>query len=222
MTLFEQQSSYNPNMPLRGFLYFAQLLGVWLKENGLLSKLYGSTLIKLPNPNYIVFYNGMRDSPDMEEMNLSKAFEVPDNSGRYKWTAQVYNINAGHNEELLNACKPLKDYSDFINKVKEKLRNGKKIKEAVTQAVDWAIEQDLLDGYFKRKKSEVIEMALTEFDELEFAKMVREEGEAEGIKKGEERMVCKLVADGSLKLENGAKHLGISVEALQKLIEQND
>lgn len=219
MTLFEQQSSYNPNMPLRGFLYFAQLLGAWLEETGSLSKIYGTTLVSLPNPNYIVFYNGTKDTPDKEDMKLSDAFESTDKTGRYEWTAQVYNINAGHNEELLNVCRPLRDYSDFVNKVKENLRNGKKTKEAVTQAVDWAIEQNLLDGYFKRKGSEVIQMALTEFNELEYTKMVRDEGEAkgkaEGVKEGGNLKVYELVSKSLLSPEDGANNLHITINELK-------
>ena len=55
LNLYEHQSSYNPNMPLRGFLYFADLYREIIKDN---EKIYSPQLVRIPNPKYIVFYNG--------------------------------------------------------------------------------------------------------------------------------------------------------------------
>ena len=79
MNLYEQQSSYNPNMPLRGLMYFAQLYQMNLSARGL--DLFGSKLVKIPSPSFVVFYNGDKELPDVSEQRLSDAFE-PAGSGR--------------------------------------------------------------------------------------------------------------------------------------------
>ena len=57
MTLFEQQSTFNPNMPLRGLMYFAQLYQMHLSRQG--KTLFRTSLVKIPNPKFIVFYNSL-------------------------------------------------------------------------------------------------------------------------------------------------------------------
>lgn len=59
MNLYEHQSTFNPNMPIRGFEYFAELYSTYMEQNHL--DVYGSTQVKLPTPQYIVFYNGTKD-----------------------------------------------------------------------------------------------------------------------------------------------------------------
>lgn len=106
LSLYEQQSSYNPNMPLRGLMYFSALYRQFLSRQG--TDLYSSSLVKIPSPRYVVFYNGLRELPDVSKLRLSDAFEIPNESGEFEWTATVYNVNAGaefrHYGELRSAC----------------------------------------------------------------------------------------------------------------------
>ncbi|MCR5612994.1 hypothetical protein [Treponema sp.] len=85
MTLYEQQSTYKPNLPLRGLMYFAQAYQIYLSKLGKI--LHRSSIVKIPNPRFIVFYNGSREVPDKVELKLSDAFEKTDNSGNFEWTA---------------------------------------------------------------------------------------------------------------------------------------
>ena len=105
INLWEQQSSYNPNMPLRGLLYFSKLYNSHVERNRL--NLYGTRLVKLPTPKYVVLYNGTEDRPEVEKLRLSDAFIHDDNSGEFQWTATVLNINPGKNDDLLKACPAL-------------------------------------------------------------------------------------------------------------------
>ncbi|MBQ8013387.1 MAG: hypothetical protein IJ257_03180, partial [Treponema sp.] len=61
MNLFEHQSTVNPNMPLRGRMYFGQLYQNEVKRRK--KNIYGGSLIKIPSPRFIVFYNGERSLP---------------------------------------------------------------------------------------------------------------------------------------------------------------
>lgn len=108
MTLTEHQSTFNPNMPLRGLMYFGRLYDKYMKQQGL--NLYSRTLLKIPTPKYFVLYNGDDDKPDRIELKLSDAFIREVEEGTFEWTATMLNINYGHNTELLDACRTLKAY----------------------------------------------------------------------------------------------------------------
>ena len=96
LALFEQQSSWNPNMPLRGLLYFAAEYAGWLARHK--KDVHSGGLVKIPAPNYYVLYNGTTERKEREELRLSDAFEKP--AEGYEWTAHVVNVNAGHNTAI--------------------------------------------------------------------------------------------------------------------------
>ena len=76
LNLYEHQSSVNPNMPVRGLIYFAELYKGYIEQNNLL--IYNERLVKLPFPRYVVFYNGTEDEPEEQELRLSDSFvQVP-------------------------------------------------------------------------------------------------------------------------------------------------
>ena len=90
INLFEQQSSYNPNMPLRGLIYFSQLYQTYLAEND--KSLLSTLPVKIPTPRFVVFYNGDREIDDTEELKLSDSFMNYSTDGKFEWTATVINI----------------------------------------------------------------------------------------------------------------------------------
>ena len=162
LNLYEQQSSYNPNMPLRGLMYFAELYQKHLTRQD--RDLFTTALVKIPTPNFVVFYNGSRDMPDVTKLRLSEAFEVPENSGDFEWTATMLNINSGRNKTLLQKCKPLYHYSCYVDRVKSNVRSGMTKEKAVSEAVNFAIRNDFLDGYFKiQKKQDELKIAFAIF-----------------------------------------------------------
>ena len=63
LNLYEHQSTVNPNMPLRGLLYFTNMLKAYVEEKK--CNIYGSKLVQLPVPRYLVFYNGSDSMPDV-------------------------------------------------------------------------------------------------------------------------------------------------------------
>ena len=185
MNLFEQQSTFNPNMPLRGLMYFAQLYQKNLSERD--EDLFGTRLVKIPAPCFIVFYNGGdKKLPDVTEQKLSDAFEPAGSTPGFEWTAKVINIGGNHNETLQKKCKSLYDYCSYVNHVKQNLKSMTK-EEAVEEALDYAIHENLLDGYFKRQKMEVLNMSLTEFDQEQYDRNRRREGYLDGEEAGFQR-----------------------------------
>ncbi|WP_455951025.1 hypothetical protein [Eubacterium sp.] len=117
MALYEHQSTWNPNMPLRGFLYFADLYNKYVSTGSL--GIYREKLVKLPTPQYYVFYNGSANMPDRQLLRLSDAFMEPPRQGEFEWTATVLNINYGHNKKLLSNCKTLSEYAILIKTINE-------------------------------------------------------------------------------------------------------
>ena len=209
MTLFEHQRTTNPNMPLRGFLYFSQLYHKFLINTG--EELTSSTPIKIPNPNYVVFYNG--DSPRKEdyELKLSDAFMHEDKSGRFEWTARVLNINKEYNSSLQKKCKSLYDYIQFTSKIKENKKAGMPTEDAIDKAIDWAIEQNLLEGYIKEQRAEVKMTLLTEYNEENSIRCWRRDGALEAAR--------SFYANGA-SIELIAKSMHMTEEEVREIVKE--
>ena len=123
-----------------------------------------------------MFYNGNEEQEDIVKYKLSDAFEIPDDSGEFEWTATVININKNHNEELQKKCESLYHYCVFVNRVKENLKNNLSLSEAVNEAVDFAISSKFLDGFFKEQRGAIMGDILTEFDQEAYDRHRRAEG----------------------------------------------
>ena len=210
MTLFEQQSTYNPNMPLRGLMYFAQLYQMHLSKSG--KTLYHSKLVKIPNPKFIVFYNGSKETADIEYLRLSDAFETKDTTGDFEWTAEMININPGHNETLQKNCKALYNYIQYISRISENKKQGLSGIDAVNEAVDWAIKENLLDGFFKTQKEEILAMSLTEFNAEEVIQDVKAEGREEAKIEAAQNFLRENISPETI-----ARCTGLSLEKVLEL-----
>lgn len=182
MNLYEHQSTVNPNMPIRGMLYLTQLYDEFIKMHGL--NVYGRKLVKVPMPQYIVFYNGKDKVPDDQTLLLSDAFEcdalAKDMEPALECRARVLNVNDGHNLELMNKCKRLMHYSQFITKINQNIEAGMPLNHAIDEAIDYCLERDMLTDVLLKNRSEVSHMLLTEFDEKKFAKSMWADGYESG------------------------------------------
>ena len=142
---------------------------------------YGRKLIKLPTPQFIIFYNGRENQPDEKELRLSDAFmPVNDKELMLECKVRMLNINYGHNEKILKASKRLNDYSYFINEVNTALDKGYEFETAIEIAINKCIENDVMTDILLKCKSEVFNMLLTEYDEKKHMNWIREEGREEG------------------------------------------
>ena len=214
MNLFEQQSSFNPNMPLRGLMYFAQLYQMYLSRQE--KDLFGTTLVKIPTPSFIVFYNGDRKLPDVSYQKLSDAFEPKGSGEGFEWTAKVINIGGKHNEGLQKKCRALYDYCSYVNRVEQNLKAKMPARKAVEEALDYAIREKLLDGFFKNQKMEVLNMSLTEFDQEQYDRNRRREGFDEGELFGKQEDARNALALG-LSTDQISRITGLSIEDIQAL-----
>ena len=184
LSLWEQQSSFNPNMPIRGLMYFGELYSAYLTKHG--CNIYGSKLIKIPTPQYIVFYNGKEIIDPIVKLRLSDAFINARADRDFEWTATMYNLNRGNNEDLLSKCKPLADYMTLINYINEYVREDNSLELAVDMAVDRCIKENVLKEFLLKHKAEVKDMVITEYNEEVFVNGIRNEGYEDGIAQGKE------------------------------------
>ena len=213
INLYEQQSTFNPNMPLRGLFYFSQLYMAYLNETDV--DIFGRSLVKIPTPRFLVLYNGETTMPDVTKFRLSDAFIKPDKdgAGEFEWTATMLNINKGSNKALHKKCESLYNYSSYVAKIRDNLAAGMSLLGAVTQAVDFAIANNYLDGFFKREKGKIIMFSMTEFDQEAYDRHRRREGYEEGAQQKAIEDAKKFLADGKYTAEEIAELLQIPIES---------
>ena len=180
MNLYEHQSTFNPNMPLRGVFYFSRLYEGYVADNNLM--IYHEKRVRLPKPKYIVFYNGTKNQPDSMELRLSDCFENTDNDAPcLECTATMLNINYGHNQELM-----LEEYSIFVQCVREYIQSEPSVEDALEKAIDTCINQDVLADFLKKHRAEVTNMILTTYDKDLYEKTLKEDAREEGRVEGRE------------------------------------
>lgn len=223
LNLYEHQSTMNENMPLRGLMYFAKLYESYVETSGL--SRHDKIRISLPFPRFVVFYNGEEDIPETMEMRLSDSFEKKDEEPAVECIARFVNINYGHNQELMNACKRLHDYSYFVECVRKYLRKGYTRKEATVCAVDECIRKGILEDVLRKHRAEVEDMFLTTFNKKEYERAVRNEarriGLAEGRAEGRARIVLTAYEKGNTP-EAISDFTGISLVEVQEILSKKE
>ena len=203
MNPYEQQSTYNPNMPVRLLQYAGNLYEKYFKDNSLYK--YGGRLLQLPVPLLVVFYNGKKEQPDEMILKLSDSF--PEGSDAdIEVKVRMLNVNVGRNRLLLEACKPLGEYSWLVDEIRK--NNTTKDEDSMSSAVDRAIsdmpDSFVIKSFLELHRTEVKGMLLTEYNEAEAS--------AEGIID----TLISLVQNGLLSIKDAAAQLGITEVAFQQ------
>ncbi len=185
MNLYETQSTWNPNMPLRGLFYFSRLYKGYVAVHGL--DIYSSVHHKLPTPRYIIFYNGTRDEAERMELKLSDSYEVKTGSFGLECTATVLNINFGHNQKLMENCHRLYEYAYLVSMVRCHLKEGLTLKNAIDLAIDDCLKEGILEEFLTKHREEATMDLMTELYSVErHDRIVRKEAMEEGREKGRE------------------------------------
>ncbi|MCM1125840.1 MAG: hypothetical protein NC429_05155 [Lachnospiraceae bacterium] len=216
LMLYEHQSTVNPNMPLRDLVYVTDLLKGRIRTDDL----YKSSLIKLPMPRFVVFYNGTDPQPEEQTLRLSDAYEKQTGEPELELTVKVYNVNLGHNPELLEACSLLKEYAQYVERVRRYTATGLTFAEAVEQAIDDCIRDGILADFLSKNRAEATAVCIYEYNEELHLENVRNEGIQQGIQQGilygieqgEEQKLIELICR---KVEKG-KTLPVIAEELEE------
>lgn len=183
LSMYEHQSTYSPNLPVRFLIYLAQEYQTVIEKAE--RSLYGTGQISLPTPQCVVFYNGTRELPEEQTLKLSDAFENKKVRADVELTVRMLNINFGHNERLMEQCRVLKEYSELVAITREYMLAEKDMQTALNGAMDACIEKGILKEFLSRKRAEVLGMLLEEFDAEKYERTIRSEGREEGREEGE-------------------------------------
>lgn len=221
LSLYEHQSTFNPNMPLRFLFYLSDLYSSAVKDKNL----YGTRVVPVPAPRFIVFYNGREERPDRETIYLSDAYETKEAEVSLELKADIWNINRGHNKELMEACKTLQEYSEYVHRLR---KNAEKfpIMDAVEKTIDECIRENILQEFLIKNRAEAKKVSIYEYNEEEHMRMEREDafedGLKAGIEKGREQLeAAEQRADTAEKRAEAAERRAAEAEAeLRKIKEQ--
>ena len=162
LNMYEHQSTYAPNIPLRSLIYVASEYQKLIDNRSLFS----DRPIKIPTPKFIVFYNGLQKRPEREILKLSDLYETSSDNPQLELQVLVLNINEGYNEELKKQCKTLHEYMLYIDKVRY-YRNQKKmsLEEAVNNSITECLKEGILTDFLNKNRREIVGLSLFEYDE---------------------------------------------------------
>lgn len=224
--LYEHQSTYNPNMPLRDLFYISNEYQKLVVQKSL----YSSVLQKIPAPKFVVFYNGTKEIEDVSEFRLSSAYECQTDDPDLELRVTVLNVNEGHNQELMEHCQTLKEYAQYVAKVRKYTSLGELLlEEAVECAVEECIKEGILAEFLIQNRAEVISMSIFEYNKDEEEKKLRkaefEAGREAGIEEGREegriellkQLIQRKLSKGK-SIDEIAEELEESVTVIQNII----
>lgn len=229
LNLYEHQSTWNPNMPLRFLMYVAKEYQMLVRNQ----TLYASALVKVPTPHFVVFYNGETEQEAETILRLSHSFQQKTDKPELELMVRVLNINLDKKQEVLEACQLLKEYMLLVNKIRRYTDEYKDINQAVEQAVTECIEENILADFLRKNRAEAIEMCIFEYDDKREKELIRKAEYSEGMKEGERigrEAGKKEEAERIFKIyqlfranytENQIKEkLGMNVEEVRKILER--
>lgn len=216
--LYEHQSTYNPNMPLRDLFYIS---GEYQKLVDLKS-LYTSTRLRIPTPNFIVFYNGTEKNEDRWVEYLSESYENMSGEPNLELKVIILNINVGHNKKLMEECQTLREYAQYVAKVR-RYSEEMELNMAVECAVSESIQEGILKEFLQKNRAEVIAMSIFEYNEEEEKRKLRkaeyEAGMAEGVMKTKKETAISL-AEMGLSVQQIAQGVKVEEKTVHKWLNE--
>ena len=208
MNLWEHQSTFNPNMPMRFFIYAGRLYEKYIATSDYYQ--YSSTLQQIPTPKCMCFYNGRKEQPERQVLRLSDAFE---SRGDIEVEVTMLDINHGKNQHLMDACGPLKEYAWLVAAVRQYQGEKTDLDAAVDAALDEMPEEFVIRSFLIENRAEVKSMFLTEYNEEKIMEKEREEAR----KERDVEVATDLIKEGGMTVSFIARISKMSEDAVRKL-----
>ena len=217
LTLYEHQSTPNPNMPLRDLFYVSKEYEKLINRE----TLYSNYRIRIPAPHFVVFYNGVKVQPEKQLLKLSDLYQVAEKEPKLELQVLMLNINDGNNEELKESCQVLKEYMQYVNRVRKYVYQEKmNLNDAVELAVTECIKEGILEEFLRENRAEVIAMSIFEFDEERVFALIKEEEYQHGFEEGQKRhlveCICKKLRKGK-DINTIAEELEEEISVIEKI-----
>lgn len=194
LSIYEHQSTVCPNMPLRSFIYLSTILKRMIRNRNI----YGRSLVKIPTPQFAIFYNGEEEQPEQYELKLSDAFERPVENPELELRCTVYNINCGRNKELLEKCSFLREYMIFVDYVRSYLAEDDlmDLEYAIDRAIERCMRENVLRDFLVERRSEVVKAMTLDYTFERQLLLEREEAVQRGLAEGREEGRAEGHAEG--------------------------
>ena len=208
IVLAEHQSTINPNMPIRCLEYIARLYEQFYKSK----EKYSRKQLAIPTPEFYVFYNGKEPYRGDSLLKLSDSFTQTHDEYALELSVKVVNINYDKTNEILKLCKPLKQYSLFVDAVRRNIAVDKE--HGFEKAIKECIQNDILREYLQRKSKEVLNMLIGEYDYDTDIAVQREESFDMGLVEGEARGRSEGSRQAKLETAKNLLQLGLSREKI--------
>ena len=202
LSLYEHQSTKNPNLPLRFLLYISRLYSKIIRD----ANLYGEKIVQIPAPEFIIFYNGKEKMPERQILKLSDMYTVKRGKPKLELEATMLNISGSNNRKLKEACRTLKDYAIYTDKIRM-YTESMELQESVDRAIEECIRENVLREFLQKHRAEAREMSIFEYDQERHMQQEREAGREEGREEGRLQMLQELVQK---KLTRGMSIAGIA------------
>lgn len=231
LLLYEHQSTKNPNLPLRNLFYVSDVYSELTKD----LFLYGSVPVQISEPKFVVFYNGLENMQEREVLKLSSLYAKKAEHISLELETLVLNVNVGYNKILMERCRQLSDYAQFVSEVRKRLSKKIPLSEAVNEAVEDCIQRGILAEFLSKNRAEVIKVSIYEYDEEKVKRMFKEEcmklgmeqGKQLGIEQGKQigieqgieqaRVIFRLYISGKSE-EDIARETGETIEMIHKVL----
>ena len=231
LLLYEHQSTKNPNLPLRNLFYVSDVYSELTKD----LFLYGSVPVQIPEPKFVVFYNGLENMQEREVLKLSSLYAKKAEHISLELETLVLNVNVGYNKILMERCRQLSDYAQFVSEVRKRLSKKIPLSEAVNEAVEDCIQRGILAEFLSKNRAEVIKVSIYEYDKEKVKRMFKEEcmklgmeqGKQLGIEQGKQigieqgieqaRVIFRLYISGKSE-EDIARETGETIEMIHKVL----
>ena len=231
LLLYEHQSTKNPNLPLRNLFYVSNVYSELTKD----LFLYGSVPVQIPEPKFVVFYNGLENMQEREVLKLSSLYAKKAEHISLELETLVLNVNVGYNKILMERCRQLSDYAQFVSEVRKRLSKKIPLSEAVNEAVEDCIQRGILAEFLSKNRAEVIKVSIYEYDEEKVKRMFKEECMKLGMEQGKQivieqgkqigreqgieqaRVIFRLYISGKSE-EDIARETGETIEMIHKVL----
>jgi len=175
--LVEHQSTINPNMALRLFLYYNELLQLWIKQNNI--NLYGNKKIEsLPLPEFYVVYDGRE-----KLKNNYSTLRICHNNIVIDVSVKIINIHYNSLEDT-SLGNPLAGYAYFQKVYDENIKLGLSMQESFELARQTCIKNGYLTGHIEKEEFIMFYKDFLNYDNQVKAEVWEEalaEGKAEGV-----------------------------------------
>ena len=169
---------------------------------------------------FYVFYNGKEPYRGDSLLKLSDSFTQTHDEYALELSVKVVNINYDKASEILKRCKPLEQYSLFVNAVRRNIAVDKE--HGFEKAIKECIQNDILREYLQRKSKEVLNMLIGEYDYDTDIAVQREESFDMGLAEGSHQKAletARLMKQANCEIPFIAKMTGLTTDEVDALDE---